>query len=67
MHFARRTWMWIFDLNNGNEVSRSATMQMTNLQALIDSVSTFSAIIALSMITNVRGHMNSLSPIYEQV
>ena len=67
MHFARRTLTWIFDLNNGNEVSWSTTMWMTDLQALINSVSTFSASIALSMITNVRGHMNSLSPIYEQV
>ena len=59
--------MWIFDLNYANEVSRSATMWMTNLQDLIKTVSTFCASIALSMIKNVQGHMNLLSPIYESV
>ncbi len=67
MHFAQRTLTWIFDLNIGNEVSRSATMWMTNLQDLMKCVSTFCASIALSIITNVQGHMNLLSPIYEQV
>ncbi len=67
MHFARRMLMWIFYLNYANEVSRSATMRMTNLQDLMKTVSTFCASIALSMITKVQGHMNLLSPIYEQV
>jgi hypothetical protein len=67
MHFACRMLMWIFDLNYANEVSRSTTLWMTNLQDLIKTVSTFSVSIVLSIITKVRGHMNSFSPVSEQV
>ena len=67
MHFARRTLTWIFDLNDANEVSRSAIMWMTNLQDLFKTVTTFCACIVLSMITKVQEDMNSFSHVYEQV
>ena len=58
MDFWFKLWKWSVPIRNyaDDKFTRSS-----------NSVSTFSASIALSMITNVRGYMNSLSPIYEQV
>jgi hypothetical protein len=42
-------------------------MQMTKLQDLSKTVSTFCASNVLSMITKVQGHMSLLSPVYEQL
>ena len=66
IRFARRTLTWIFDLNDSNEVSRSAIMWMTNLQDLLKTVATFFLSIISSMISNVQDDMNSFSHIYEQ-